>query len=166
MVFPVQRSTGLPGDPTAELVFALRSAPQVRWLTPGDLDAALRGSPGLDARLTDLPVGVFLQREVRRVGDPLYGVLRRLAALTDGEVALIPVEVRHRAGDVEPGTTDVTEPGPGHIEVVATLLSPRTGRVLWTGTVPGGPGAADDPGALVSAMEALSATLAPSGRDG
>lgn len=161
MVFPVQAQPGVAGDATREMVFALGAAPHVRWLAPDDLRAALRGSPSLDVELTGLPVGVFLQREVRRVGDPLYGVLRRLAALTDGEVAMIPLQVRHRAAEVDPVAS--APPGPGHLEVVATLVSPRNGRVFWTGVVAGAPGAADDPAALASAMEALVDRLAPTG---
>jgi hypothetical protein len=158
MVFPVQAQVGVGGDATRELMYALDGAPQVEWLTPGAMEATLQASPGLDVRLRDLPVGVFLQREVRRVGDPLYGVLRRLAAVTDAEVALIPVQVRHRAPAGAEGAVSR-----GRIEVVATLLSPRTGRVFWTGVVSGRPGAADDPAALASAMEALAARLAPRG---
>lgn len=161
MVFPVQRHAGVAADPTPELVFALGSAPDVRWLAPAELEAVLRRSPGLDARLRELPVDVFLQREVRRIGDPLYGILRRLAAVTGGEVALVPVEVRHRRDVPAQAAGADAVPGPGRIEVVATLISPRTGRVLWTGVVEGRPGAPDDHGALASAVEALVRRLAP-----
>lgn len=151
MVLPVQVTAGLQGDPDAELAFALRGrAPKMHWVLPERIEAAVQRSPGLGARATGLPVGVFLQAEVERVGDPLYGQLRRLAALVDAEVALLPVRVA-------PGPMHVT--GRATVQVFAALVAVRSGRVLWFGVVEGTPGPPGGPGPLASAMERLARTL-------
>lgn len=149
MVLPFQDAAALAGDPDAELAFGLRTRGEgVTWILPPRLEEALQRSPGLDTRLRGLPVGMFSAGEVRRVGDPLYGELRRLAALVDAEVALLPVRAW-----VHPG-----EGGP-RIRMSAALVHVRTGRVLWFGVAEGDPGEAADPAALASAVESLARTL-------
>lgn len=160
MVFPVQALVGLPGDADAELAFALQSGggSAVNWILPPELRKAVEGSPSLDVRLEGLPVGMFLQAEVERVGDPLYGVIRRLGALTGAQVALIPVMVRYLppvAG----------QDGQGMAEVVAALLDVRSGYVLWFGVEGGDTGAASEPGVLASAVDALARRLTGPRRD-
>lgn len=155
MVLPVQAVRGVGGSPDAELRFQLEQrGPTVRWIFPDELEDAVRRSPGMEMRLTGLPVGSFMVAEVRRVGDPLYGNLRRLAAVTDGEVALVPVQLRHRGSDGA---------GEGAVELAVTLIDVRSGRVYWFGIVEGDPGAADDPAALASAVDALAARILPFG---
>jgi hypothetical protein len=114
--------------------------------------SALASSPGLDAPIEGLPVGMFSQAEVRRVGDPLFGYLRRMSALVGSDMALIPVFVRYRPESAERRSG---------IEVAAALISARNGQVLWFGVVEGAAGAADDPGSLASAAEALGRRLVP-----
>jgi hypothetical protein len=153
MVLPVQSTRGIAGNVDAELADALASRGEgVRWLMPPALRAVLARSPATDVPLDALPVGFFLQAEVERIGDPLYGQLRRLAALADGRLALIPIEVRHRADAPD---------RPGAIEVVATLIDTSNGRVFWFGVVEGAPGAGSDPRALASAADALARRLVP-----
>src|SRR5688500_3395544 len=143
MLLPVQSTRGITGNVDAELADALGARGEgVRWLLPPALRAVLARSPATDVPLDALPVGVFLQAEVERIGDPLYGQLRRLAALADGRLALIPVEVRHRPDAAE---------RPGAIEVVATLIDTSNGVVFWFGVVEGDPGAGSDPRALATA---------------
>jgi hypothetical protein len=153
MLLPVQSTRGVAGNVDAELADALGArGGGVRWLMPPALRAMLARSPALDVQLDALPVGVFLQAQVDRIGDPLYGQLRRLAAISDGRLALIPVEVRHR-----PDAPD----RPGAIEVVATLLDTSNGQVFWFGVVEGDPGDGNDPRALATAAEALARRLLP-----
>ena len=155
MVFPVQSTRGLASgmDAVAEVSFAMEQRQVgVEWILPEEIRRRVRGTPGLDLAADGLPVGDFLRVEVRRVGDPLYGYLRRLAAITGSDVALIPVQARFRpaAEDAEPA-----------VELAAALLSARTGRVYWFGVVEGvgsGPG---DVRALASAAQALARTLTP-----
>ncbi len=154
MVLPVQGTVGLGEglDPDAELGFALESRGRgVGWVLPPRIREILRRSPGVRAEPGDLPVAVFRQVEVKRVGDPLYGELRRLAALTGADLALLPVEVRYRE----------REAGAGMYEVMVALVYVRSGRVPWFGVMEGEPGGRDDPGTLASAMDALARALLP-----
>lgn len=148
MVLPAQSVSGVAGDVDAEVAFALRDrGREVAWVLPPRLQEALDRSPGLGGRIHGLPVGVFGAAEVRRVGDPLYGDLRRVAALVDAEVALLPVRVWvHAAGDTR-------------VRISAALVHVRTGRVLWFGVVQGEPLEPADPGALASAADALTRAL-------
>ncbi len=151
MVFPVQIQAGVPGDANPEIVFALQArGAEVDWIFPNELEALLARSPSVDSAVRGLPVGIFLRAEVQRIGDPLYGQLRRLAALTGSDIALIPVAVR-------PGAEGVG--GVSVVEIAATLLNVRTGQVIWFGIVAGRPGSVADFGSVASAVEALAETL-------
>lgn len=153
IVFPVQLRQGVAGDPTSELVYALAERGQgVRWLMPDSLRAVLRRSPSLDVPLEQMPVGVFLRQEVDRIGDPIFGYLRRLNAVTGGRVALIPVEIRPRAATAE---------SPATLQITAVLLDALSGRVYWFGVVEGAPGDGSDPRALASVADALARRILP-----
>ncbi len=152
LVLPVQIREGVPPEVTVdeELAFALRNrGREVLWAFPPDVEGALRRSPGLPARLRDLPVGIFLQVEVERVGDPLYGDIRRVAALTGADVAILPIQLRYH----EEGVYRIT----------AAVLSVRTGRVAWFGVIQGGKGGAGEAATLASMAEALALALLPLG---
>lgn len=171
MLLPVQIAGGIPGDADAELLHAVSGRPGAStWVLPDELEQALRTNPSLDARLDGLPVGMFLRREVQRVGDPLFGILRRLGAVSGADLAVLPVTVRYRSG-VDPAPSEAPEAsgdGPasagatGAVEVVAAVVAVRTGQVLWFGVVEGQPGAVDDPAALASAVDAFVKRLLPS----
>lgn len=150
MILPVQRVVGVGGDPDAELAFALAGrGPDVQWVLPARVEEALARSPGIEARTRGLPVDQFLAAEVRRVGDPLYGQIRRMAALVDADLALLPV----MAAGIR------TEEGTVGIRVHTALLDVRTGRVAWFSVAQGDalePGA---PAALASAMDRVASGL-------
>jgi hypothetical protein len=160
MVLPVQpgdwvgggRRRPAPAALEAELAYWLEErAPRVRWTFPPALEKALARSPALDIRLRELAVSSFLRMEVERIGDPLYGDLRRLGALADARYALVPVAANY----VEYGD------GPGHVEVAAALIDTIGGAVLWFGVVKGESGPADDPAAAATAAAALARALFP-----
>lgn len=158
MVLPLQQTRGVPSSmrPESELVFALRErAPRVDWILPDRLREIAARTPGIDLSLENLPVGAFLQVEVQRVGDPLYGHLRRLGGLTGADLALLPIQVRFRSR-----TADM----PPAMEIAASLVDVRSGRVYWFGIVDGAAGEADDPATLASAADALARTLTPARR--
>ncbi len=129
------------------------------WLLPDELRTVMARSGSLEAPLDNLPVDVFLQAQVDRIGDPIYGVLRRIGAVTSANVALLPVAVRPGPAptDDEGNVTD----GPVAAEFVATLIDVRTGRIIWFGAEGGQPGAVGDPTRLASAAEALARRLVP-----
>jgi len=154
MVLPFQGAMGVTGDVDAELAFGLRDrAPGVDWVLPPRLQQALDRSPGLNVRIHSLEVGVFSAAEVQRVGDRLFGDLLRLGALVDAQRALLPV--RAWVADGEGGI---------RVRISAALVQVRTGRVLWFGMVEGGLAEANDPGALASAVDALTQKLIWYGR--
>ncbi len=150
LLLPVQAAPGIQGDVDAELAFGLQDrGPGVDWVLPDEVRKILARSPGLRVPLDALPVGVFLRAQVRRVGDPLYGDLRRLGALTDATAAFLPVQARGRAA------TDSVGAG---VEITAALVEIDSGVVLWEGVVEGlgGPGS---PRALAEAVDALGRAL-------
>lgn len=155
MVLPVQSARGVPGPADAELHFALEDrGPRIGWVFPDEMREVLARSPALEVHMDALPVGVFRQAEVQRIGDPLYGELRRLAAVADADVALVPLEVRPALDSVGAVVPD------GGLEVTATLIDVHTGRVYWFGVVAGEAGPLADPRTLASAMDALAETVA------
>ena len=150
MVLPVQQNLGVRGDPDAELAFGLgeRSA-GVDWVLPAEVQERLARAPGVPTNLRGLPVSPFLQAEVQRVGDPLYGDLRRLAALVNAEAVLLPVQVALASeGDADPTVVFWT-----------ALIEIRSGRVLWFSVLEGDPAPAGDPRGLASAAEVVTRTM-------
>jgi len=152
MVLPVQsRAGGVPGDPDAELAFALSERQgRVQWILPAELRRIAAASPGMGPPLQGLAVGVFLQAEVRRVGDPLYGDLRRLAGMAGAAAALVPVEVRSHPAE---------EPGESTVGFASALIDTRSGRVYWFGIVEGEAGPSGSPAVLASAAAALARSV-------
>ena len=149
MVLPFQDVRSVVGDPDAELAFGLQDrGPEVTWILPERLQSVLDRSPGM-SRIRGLSVGVFSTGEVRRIGDPLYGDLRRLGAMVDGEVALIPLQASLQA----PDSLGVA------VRVSAAVIHVRTGRVLWFGMLEGDHHETSDLSTLASAVDALARTL-------
>lgn len=152
MVLPIQQQYGVPEGLTvdSELAYALRSRGKaVTWAFPPEIDEALQRSPGVRVHTNALPVQIFKQAEVNRIGDPLFGILLRLGGLTGADVALIPVELRY---------------GPEGAYILSiALVGVRTGRVSYYGVMEGNPGAADDPASLASVAEVVARTILPLG---
>ena len=150
LVLPVQQVFGVSGDADAELAFGLKDRTQdVTWVLAHEVEDVLARTPAINASTRGLPVGFFLQAEVRRIGDPLYGVLRRMSALVDADAVLLPVRATLVA--------DVGE-DPSILWSVA-LIEPRTGRVPWFAVIQGGAFPAGDPRALASSVDVLARTL-------
>jgi len=151
IVLPVQQNMGVRGDPDAEIAFGLQSrGTGISWILPPELEDALRRSPGLQSSLTGLPVGQFLRAEVERVGDPLFGELRRLSSLVAAEAILLPVQV---SSETEEGAAQPT------VRMWTALIEPRTGRMLWYSVLDGSPYPPDDPRGLASAVDELARTM-------
>ncbi|MFW6199474.1 MAG: hypothetical protein ACOC8K_02780 [Gemmatimonadota bacterium] len=161
MVLPVQIRQGVPEssvDMDSELRFALEErGASVRWLFPDTLRTITSRNPGIEAPLEGLPVGVFLQGRVERIGDPLYGHLRRLGVLASSPVAVIPVRLRYRPTPETVGD-QVFDPA---MELTAALIHLQSGRVLWFGIVDGATGGPADQRSLASAADRLARILVP-----
>ncbi|NIP78374.1 MAG: hypothetical protein GWM90_03900, partial [Gemmatimonadetes bacterium] len=82
-----------------------------------------------------------------QLGDPLYGDLRRLGALLDASMAVVPMGTRVRTDSL--GVT---------LDLAVALVSIRGGRVVWRHTVEAGPAASIDTG-IAAAAESLARTL-------
>ena len=151
MVFPMQLQAGMSVEVDQEITIALRSgSSDVAWIFSDEIEAIVTRSPSVDTAVRGLPVSIFLSAEVRRVGDPLYGQLRRLGALTNSDIALIPVAIG-------PGALGADEELV--VEIAATIVNVRTGQVVWFGIVGGRPGPVADFGLVASAVEELAETL-------
>ena len=152
MVLPAQHGPG--GAPIGEPVPGLdrelaywlgERLPRVKWVFPPDLDRALERSPSLDINIRALAVSIFHRARVENIGDPLFGDLRRLGALTDTRFALVPV-----AATYVPNPT-----GQGRAEVSIALIDTLGGRVLWFGVAAGQPGAEGSTGVAATAASAV-----------
>ena len=153
VLLPVQQVSGVVGDVDAELAFTLTDwGRDILWVLEDELATVLARSPGVDARLRGLPVSQFLLTEVRRIGDPLYGHLRRMATVVDAAAVVIPV-----AASFEPN--QLVEGAPPRVRLTVALVEPRTGQVVWFGIEEGGDFPRDDPRALASAVERMARTL-------
>lgn len=153
ILLPVQLVVGVAGDPDAELAFTLADVgDDVDWVREDEIQDAMRRSPTVQTRTRGLPVGVFLQAEVDRIGDPLYGYLRRMEALVEADAILLPVAATYEPNQAIPGS------GP-RVRLTAALVEPRTGRVIWFGIEEGEEFDNADPRSLASAVENLSRTL-------
>ncbi|HEX6939706.1 MAG TPA: hypothetical protein VF158_09855 [Longimicrobiales bacterium] len=152
MVLPVQPGrTGVPAGLEAELAYWLQArAPDVRWILPDAIDAALARIPTLDIRPRALAVSVFQRAEVRNIGDPLFGDLRRLGALVEARYAILPVAAAY-----------VPRPEGERVEIAAAIIDTLGGRVLWYGIVAGEPGDGGSPAVVASAAQALARALFP-----
>jgi hypothetical protein len=153
MLLPTQLVMGIAGDPDAELQFVLTDrGREVEWIFAEEVDEILARSPAIQARTTGLPVGVFLQAEVERVGDPLYGELRRMASLMEATAILLPVMASFEAN------TEIEDSTP-RVRFTMALIEPRTGRVMWFTIEEGEDFPPGDPRGLASAAEAVSRAM-------
>lgn len=149
MLVPAQ--AGEPEMLDAELAFWLTDrGTATDWVLPQALEAAVRRAPGSGLNLDAPRQVVDVGGRDRRIADPLYGDLRRLGAITDATLALVPLASR-----------ETTDSAGVSVELVAALVMVRAGRVIWMHTVAGEP-AASLPEAVASAAAELARTLIPS----
>ncbi|HSH45184.1 MAG TPA: hypothetical protein VK966_04985, partial [Longimicrobiales bacterium] len=145
MLLPSQtRTPGL----DAELGFWLGEAgARTEWVGPAELQAIVDRSPGWRVQLDALPSGIAEVNGSRRVQEPLFSHLRRLGAMVDTRLALIPL------------AREVSDSAGAAVEVTAFLVDVVGGRVAWTGTVRGNAAPPGDPPSVASAAEALARAL-------
>ncbi|MDT8367628.1 MAG: hypothetical protein RQ745_00350 [Longimicrobiales bacterium] len=156
LVLPVQRTRVDREAADRELAFALTTrGPAVTWIGPVEIERRVSQS-AMNLSLDRLPIDAFFQADVTRVGDPVYGILRRAASLTGALYAIIPLSLA-------PSPSSGPEAKPG-LEVMATLIEIRTGTVFWIGTL-SAEGDPADPATLARLMDELARTLLPLGAD-
>jgi len=153
LLLPVQVVAGVAGDADAELAYALKDrGGDVSWIEEDAILESLRRSPGIDARTRGLPVGQFQAAQVRRIGDPLYGQIRRMSALFDADAVLLPVSATFQPNE------EVIGSGP-RVRLTVALIEPRTGQVVWFAVEEGGEFDPGDPRGLASAVETVARAL-------
>jgi hypothetical protein len=145
MIVPAR--AGEPRALEAELVFWLTErSPGTEWVRPAEVEDAVASIPARFA--LDAPRRLIEERgDEIRLADPLYGDLRRLGAVLEADLALVPL-----------GTRIVTDSAGVTVELTAALASIRGGRVLWLHTVRSGPVESVGDG-VAGAVEALARTL-------
>jgi hypothetical protein len=151
MVLPAQTPHG--ATPVAgldeEIAYWLAErGPRVRWILPPAIDRALARNRMLDIEPRALAVEIFSVVEVRTIGDPLFGDLRRLGALVDARYALVPTAAAYVQSAAGP-----------RIEIAAALIDTLGGRVLWYGIVAGESGTPGDAALAATAAEALARAI-------
>ena len=109
----------------AELAYWLNErAKNVRWVTPEAIDKLLARTPGLDIKPRALDVASFRRARVQRIGDPLFGDLKRLAVVLDARYALVPIAAEFK-------------PANNRLESAFALIDTTFGDVVWFGVLSG-----------------------------
>lgn len=124
-------------------------APTTEWLPPDELQRAVDRAAGWRVRLSALPRQIADPGRSPYVADPTYTELRRLGAVMDAMLVLMPIAV----GEVAESNGQV-------LELTAALVDIRGGQVLWVATVRGEPG--DGAARTAAVAEALARALFPS----
>jgi hypothetical protein len=125
-------------DLDAELAFWLRErGGSVRWVFPDAIDRMLARTPALNVKPRALDVAIFRRARVERIGDPLFGDLKRLASVLDARFALVPVAAEFKAAG-------------NRIETALALIDTTFGDVVWFGVLAG-----DSPADLAQRVAAL-----------
>lgn len=162
MVFPVQNGAVPVHDPQlrrwaadraqvdAEIAYWLQQGtPRTRWIMPETIDRTLSRSPMLNINPRGLAVGSFERAQVRRIGDPLFGDLARLAAILQAKLAVLPVGAEF----VGPSADSAV------LNIATAVIDATDGDVIWFGVIAGkdrGVGSA----AIASAAQAFARAFA------
>lgn len=142
----------------AEIAFALgERTTKTEWITAEEIAAAVERQPAMGVNIYGLSADAVRRTALGRadrIRDPLYGEIRRLAALFDARYAVFPVELWYEPAPAGYG-------GEGRAALWTVLLDTRTGFVLWSGMVRGAPGPASSDLSVVRVAEALARQVTP-----
>lgn len=163
MVFPVQEGNVPSGDAQlqhwqldraaldAEITYWLpQLAGTTKWILPAAIDRVLARSPGLGIDPRALSVGVFQRAQVKHIGDPLFGDLRRLAAVLDAQLAVVPVAAEYLGSEAAGATPTIA----------AAVINALDGTVIWFGVIAGTEKGVGSQGAVASAAQAFARAFA------
>ncbi|HYJ78197.1 MAG TPA: hypothetical protein VEW03_01145 [Longimicrobiaceae bacterium] len=154
LVMPVQSAAGVGASReqiTAEVVFALREwDSRTTWVTPDQLRAALRRSPGYAPDPAALPTDSWMHHGERYVVAPLVTQLRRYTALMDARLVLVLRDARF---------LPVPDGSGGVVRLSAGVVDSRNGNVIWFGDADGETRPQADAAGLASAAAALAARM-------
>ncbi len=96
-------------------------APEVNWVLPPKLRKLARRSPGLVGDPDQMGQAVMRAPKLKEIPDPLRSSLRKLVALTDARVVMIPAALGF--------SRDTTGAVQANLSLVAA--DARNGRVIW-----------------------------------
>jgi hypothetical protein len=163
LVFPVQNGPVPTGEPNARHFPAERAAIDAEiaywfkqhanaatWLLPENIDRTIARSPTLNIEARNLAVGSFQRAQVRRIGDPLFGDLARLAAVFSAQVAVIPVAAEYVGADAASAV----------LNIATAVIDPTDGDVIWFGVIAGTEAGVDSNAAIASAAQAFAGAFA------
>jgi hypothetical protein len=122
----------------------------IQWIPPATVQRALDRSPALGIDIRNLPVTSFQRAQVRRIGDPLYGDLRKLAAVLDARIAIIPVAAEYI------GVT----PNGARVQIATAVIDALDGTVLWFGVLQSEADGMDANAAVASAAQVFARAFA------
>ena len=125
------------------------------WTLPAAVQKSLARSPGMDVDAGNLSVGIFQRARVERIGDPLFGDIRKVAAFSDAQLAVIPVSAEY-VGENEQNA---------RVEI-ATAIIKMDADVLWFGVITGTETGVGSDAAVASAAQAFARAFAPKKSDG
>ena len=159
LILPMQFANGVGATReqiTAEVVFALGEwDARTTWVTPEQLRAALRRTPGYAPDPAALPNDSWMHHGERYVVAPLVTQLRRYSALMDARLVLVL-----RDASFLPAPE-----GGGVIRLSAGVVDSRNGNVIWFGDADGPVRPQADAVGLAGAAAALAGRMVvPSGR--
>jgi hypothetical protein len=163
MVLPTQRGPVPVADPQAqhfplpadkldaEIAYWLPElAGAVNWILPAAIQRAITRSPTLGVDMRNLGVSSFHRAQVKRIGDPLFGDLRRLAAVLDARIAVLPVAAEF----IGPTQADA------RVQIATAVIDTFDGTVLWYGVLESAADAKGGDVAIASAAQAFARAFA------
>lgn len=116
-----------------------------KWVLPATIARSLARNPGLEIKPNELAVGSFQHAQVKRIGDPLFGDLRRLAGVFDAAVAVIPIAAEY-LGKTQDSAT---------VNIATAVINPLDGNVVWFGVISGSEKGVRSEAAMASAAQAF-----------
>lgn len=157
----------------SEVDFAISEEPLARrWTAPGEVVEQAGRNPmlGVDPEQLAYRGLVGEEDDPEHLYEPLHGQLRKLTALLDARLVVLPLRVWYARpdteGDAERASTRAGGPraadAAGRAVVRMAVVDTRSGRVLWKGVVGGDPAAVDSGAVLGTLASNLVRTLAPS----
>ena len=96
-------------------------APEVTWVGAAELRKRARRAPGMIPNPDDMGQAMLRGAKIQEVPDPLRSSLRKLAAIADGRMVLVPAAVGFSRDSSGPVRADLT----------LVMVDARGGRVIW-----------------------------------
>lgn len=141
---------------TSEIAYWVQQAKAAPgWITPEQIERAIERSPGLNVDPQALAVGVFQRAQVKSIGDPLFGDIRKIAAVFDGQLVVVPVAAEYVGATRDSARLEI-----------ATAVIKLDADVLWFGVIASTETGVDSDAVVASAAQAFVTAFAAKKRVG